>query len=345
MSTFSNNNLSSKKSLSELVTAFKATQLIFLTILLQFHPEGKTFKEHGFTFSVTAAKVEPGAQSVNVNIVGKGNAVVSSGQNRRRRALDPNTISIQMTVDAVDPSSGGTAGGTTLTITGSGFGTSTTDVDVQVGEVECEVESVIPSEIRCKTGPHAAGIVDIAVSSNGASDTLNQSYTYDSALEARITGFSPTSGPVYGGSVLTIFGSGFPTTKEEIEVMVGGKNCEVQSATATQITCTLPRNPPGQAKVVVDTLKNSRASYNGPETSFTYVLTVSNVSPQRGSLNGGTEVTITGEGFQSNTSRNAVKFGQKRCVVFESTSSEIKCRTENGGNMAQVDNSGSHSGM
>ena len=299
----------------------------------------------GFTFSVTAAKVEPGAQSVNVNIAGKGNAVVSSGQNRRRRALNPNTISIEMAVSAVHPSSGGTAGGTTLTITGSGFGTSNTDLNVHVGEVECEVESVIPNEIKCKTGPHAAGTVDIVISANGASAPLNQLYTYDSALEARITGFSPTSGPVYGGSILNISGTGFPTAKEEIEVMVGGKNCEVQTATATQITCTLPRNPPGQAKVVVDTLENSRASYNGQEANFTYVLTVSNVSPQRGSLHGGTKVTITGEGFHTNMSGNAVKFGQKRCVVFESTSSEIKCRTENGGNIVQVDNSGSHQGM
>lgn len=297
-------------------------------------------------FSVTAANVEPGAQSVNVNIVGKGNAVASSGQSRRRRAEETNTITIEMAVNAVEPSSGGTAGGTPITITGSGFGESTTNLDVQVGEVECRVESVKANEIKCKTGSHSAGTVDIVVSANGASDTLSQSYTYDSTLEAKITGFIPTSGPVYGGSVLTISGTGFPTAKEEIEIMVGGKKCEVQNATAAQITCTLPRNPPGQAKVVVDTQRNSRASYNGSSPmNFTYVLTVSNVSPQRGSLNGGTEVTITGEGFHSNMSRNAVKFGQKRCVIFDSTSNQIKCRTENGGNMVQIDNSGSHAGM
>jgi hypothetical protein len=250
-----------------------------------------------------------------------------------------------MTVTAVEPSSGGTAGGTTLTITGSGFGTSDSDLNVMVGGVECEVESVMSTEIVCKTGPHASGTVDIDVSANSVSATLNQMYTYDSTLEARITGFSPTTGPVYGGSVLTISGTGFPDVLSEIEVMVGANDCQVQNATATEITCILPRNPPGQAKVVVDTQKNGRASYSGPETNYTYVLSVSDVSPKRGSLNGGTEVTISGEGFHSNMSGNVVKLGEKRCVVFESTSSEIKCRTENGGSIVQIDNSGSHPGM
>jgi hypothetical protein len=296
-------------------------------------------------FSLAAANVEPGAQSVNVNILGKGNAIVGSGQSRRRRALGSNIISVEITVTAVEPSSGGTAGGTTLTITGSGFGTSGSDLDVLVGGVDCEVESVMSTELTCRTGPHASGTVDVIVSGNGASATLSQKYTYDSGLEARITGFSPTTGPVYGGSVLTISGTGFPDILSEIEVMVGGSNCRVENATATEIKCILPRSPPGEAKVVVDTQKNGRASYSGSEMNYTYVLSVTKVSPKRGSLNGGTEVTITGNGFHSNMSGNVVKLGRKRCVVFESISTEIKCKTEDSGNIVQVDNSGSHPGM
>ena len=268
----------------------------------------------------------------------------SSSSKRRRRALDKNMISVGITLTAVQPSSGGTAGGTTLTITGSGFGTSNTDLSVSVSGVDCEVLSVEPTQISCKTGPHASGTVDIVVSANDVSASLSQKYTYDSALEAVITGFSPSSGPVYGGSLLTITGTGFPDTISEIEVMVGKNTCRVQSTTATEITCTLPRNPPGEEKVVVETQMNGRASYNGSETKYTYVLTVSGVSPQSGSLNGGTEVTITGEGFNGNMSGNVVKFGEKRCVVIESTTSEIKCKTENGGEIVQVDNSGSHPG-
>ena len=270
--------------------------------------------------------------------------MVGSGQSRRRRALDPNMISVEMTVTAVEPSSGGTAGGTTLTITGSGFGTSGSDLNVLVGGVECEVKSVKSSEITCKTGPHASGTVDIVVSGNGVSATLSQKYTYDSGLEARITGLSPTKGPVYGGSVLTISGTGFPVEPSEVEVMLGGSTCRIVNATATEIKCILPRNPPGEASVIVDTTKNGRASYSGPKMNYTYVLSVTDVSPKRGSLNGGTEITIIGDGFHTNMSGNVVKLGKKKCLVLESTSSKMKCRTENGGSIVQVDNSGSHPG-
>ena len=183
---------------------------------------------------------------MEVHILGKGNAVASSsGQSRRRRSLNPNILTIEMAVTAVEPASGGTAGGTVLSIAGSGFGTSNSDVNVLVGGVECEVELVMATEIVCKTGAHDNGTVDIVVTSNDISATLHQKYTYDPSLEARITGFSPNQGPVYGGSVLTISGSGFPEVDSELEVMVGGNHCEVQSTTATQITCVLPRNPPG----------------------------------------------------------------------------------------------------
>lgn len=242
------------------------------------------------------------------------------------------------------PRSGGTAGGTTLTITGSGFGNSISDHNVLVGAVECAVMTVVPSEIVCKTGAHNGGTVDIVVSAHGVSATLSQMYTYDTALGAVITGFRPTTGAVYGGTLLTITGTGFPDVLSELTVTVGDNDCPLNSATATEITCTLPRNPPEQAKVVLDTQQNGRASHNGSEVSYSYVLTVTNVSPKRGSLNGGTDVTITGEGFHSNTSRNAVVLGETPCVVFESTASEIKCKTENGAKIVQIDNSGSHSG-
>ncbi|XP_028395269.1 fibrocystin-L-like [Dendronephthya gigantea] len=283
---------------------------------------------------IVASNVKPGIQTVNVNVFGKGNAMASS-------KLSP-TISIEINVTAVKPSSGGTAGGTTLTITGSGFGTSKTDLSVLIGGVECEIVTIAPTEIQCKTGARSNGTADVVISGKNVSATLSEKYTYDSSLEAIITSFSPTTGAVHGGSVLTISGSGFPNSASEVEVMVGGLDCPVHNVTATEITCLLPRHKPGRAKVVVDTQKNGRASYSGSVMNFTYVLFLSAVSPSRGSLNGGTEITITGEGFHGNMSGNVVTIGEKKCEVFDSTSVTIKCKTQNGGSIVAVDNSGSH---
>lgn len=78
---------------------------------------------------------------------------------------------------------------------------------------------------------------------------------------------------------------------------------------------------------------------------FTLLLSVSGISPNRGSLNGGTILTITGKGFNTNKTENIVTLGEERCGVIESSENEIKCRTPSGGRTIEVDNSGSHPGQ
>ena len=83
---------------------------------------------------------------------------------------------------------------------------------------------------------------------------------------------------------------------------------------------------------------------DGTNATFTSVLSVSGVTPKRGSLNGGTVLTITGEGFGSNNTNNIVMLGDVQCEVIESTENEMKCKTPSGGRTAEVDNSGLHPG-
>ena len=61
--------------------------------------------------------------------------------------------------------------------------------------------------------------------------------------------------------------------------------------------------------------------------TFTYELTITNVSPVEGGLNGGTELTIIGENFSSESSSNTVYINGIECTVISSTNSEIKCLT------------------
>ena len=83
---------------------------------------------------------------------------------------------------------------------------------------------------------------------------------------------------------------------------------------------------------------------DGTNGVFTTVLSVSDVTPNRGSLNGGALLTITGEGFSPNNTKNTVLLGDVNCDVVESTENEIKCRTPIGGRIIEIDNSGSHPG-
>jgi len=59
-----------------------------------------------------------------------------------------------------------------------------------------------------------------------------------------------------------------------------------------------------------------------------FVLDIDSISPNCGSVNGGTLITITGQGFGSVPKENAtVKVSGSLCNIEEITDDTIKCRT------------------
>jgi len=74
-------------------------------------------------------------------------------------------------VDAVSPSSGSVAGGTSVTLSGSGFGSCTECVAVQLDGVPCAVAAVNATAVTCTTGPrpdYTPPTVSLTVSSMGS---------------------------------------------------------------------------------------------------------------------------------------------------------------------------------
>ena len=71
---------------------------------------------------------------------------------------------------------------------------------------------------------------------------------------------------------------------------------------------------------------------------------VTNVYPRQGSLEGGTMITITGNGFSTNTKLNVVMFGDTNCKVQTSTATQITCIMDSLGKVYKVDNQGTHPG-
>jgi IPT/TIG domain-containing protein len=112
-----------------------------------------------------------------------------------------------------------------------------------------------------------------------------------------VTSILPVSGPITGGTIVTISGTGFlsnPTVK------FGGVSATNVSATSsTSITATAPAHAAGKVDVVVTNSDSQSATL---AQSFTYVLpgpTLSSVAPNTGPTSGGTLVTITGTNFQA----------------------------------------------
>lgn len=81
------------------------------------------------------------------------------------------------------------------------------------------------------------------VNINGTSTALRNAITYSSAVTPNLTAISPRFGTVQGGETVTFTGTGFSTSIRDVTVIIDGKDCAVQTASETVITCTTTKRP------------------------------------------------------------------------------------------------------
>lgn len=125
-----------------------------------------------------------------------------------------------------------------------------------------------------------------------------------------VTGVSPSSGTIDGGTSVTITGTNF--TGATAVTFGGTAATGVTVNSATSISAVTPAHALGSVSVVVTTPAGS----NSANSAFTYTLpppTVTGVSPAGGTTEGGTSVTITGTDF---TGATAVTFDGTAATSF-----------------------------
>ncbi len=114
----------------------------------------------------------------------------------------------QPVVTFVDPAGGPVAGGTAVTISGTTF-TGVTDLTFG-GVPAASFVFINPTTITAVTPAHAAGAVDVAVTSPSGTGTGTNLYLY--AAAPTVTGVNPGGGPIAGGTAVTISGTNFTGT-------------------------------------------------------------------------------------------------------------------------------------
>ncbi len=197
------------------------------------------------------------------------------------------------TVTSISPTSGATAGGTSVTITGTGFLTGAT---VSFGGTAATNVNVVGStSITATTPAHAAGAVNVVVTNTDAqTGTLPNGYTYGNPAPT-VTSISPATGSVAGGTSVTITGTGFLTGAT---VSLGGTAAtNVNVVGSTSITATTPAHATGAVNVVVTNTDTQTGTLTNGYTYGNPAPTVTSITPNTGTANGGTSVTITGTGF------------------------------------------------
>ncbi len=239
-----------------------------------------------------------------------------------------------LSITGLSPVSGPTTGGTLVTITGTSFGAGATVTFA--GSLATTVTVVSAGTITCFTPAGAAGSATVVVTNPGpVSATALNAFTYLSGPPPAptITGLNPTFGPVAGGTLVTMTGTGFQTGAT---VSVGGSAAtSVTVVTAGTLTFVTPAGASGPASV---TVTNPGPSSATATNAYTYVSgaapapTISSISPASGPTAGGTTITITGTGFQVNGASQATVTiaGSAATSVQVLTATTIVCVTPAG---------------
>jgi hypothetical protein len=193
----------------------------------------------------------------------------TTGTSATGGAGDRFTFDTTPTVTSVSPSSGTTAGGTSVTVTGTGFLTAN---GVKFGSSSATFAVVSDTQITA-TAPAGSGTVDVTVTNTtGASaKSGNDIYGYTPLPVPTVSGISPTNGPTSGGTVVTVTGTNFTAASTVKFGPNSGTSVTVNGATS--ITATSPAGSAGTVDVTVtnatgtsSTSASDQFTYNPPPT-------------------------------------------------------------------------------
>lgn len=214
--------------------------------------------------------------------------------------VDAGTITyLAPATPALSPAQGPDEGGTAVTITGTGL-TGATSVTFD-GLAADDLTVVDDSTITVTTPPHAAGVVDVVITLPGLDATAPGGYAYLLPGAPTVTSVVPGSGPVAGGTEVTLTGTDLDSVTEvRFDGVLGtGLDTDGDGTTLTVVT------PPHAAGPVAISLTNPGGASVLPN-GFTYLgdgtdTVVTDVAPGTHPTSGGTTVTLTGSGLTGAT--------------------------------------------
>lgn len=216
-------------------------------------------------------------------------------------------------ITTVEPAIGPPAGGMTVTIDGGRFspnaaltfgGVPATDVTVLYGT---RITATLPA--------HVPGIIDVVVTNSDAqATTLVRGFEY--VGPPTVTSVTPDKGRYY--TEVTIKGTCFRSGNNGSVKFDGVMMPSFGVIDDTTIVGYAPQHAAGLVDVMVT---NPYGQSGTLASAFAYVPapTVTNVEPNKGPLQGGTAVTITGTGFQEGATVEIVNVEATSVVVVNPT--------------------------
>jgi hypothetical protein len=165
-------------------------------------------------------------------------------------------------VTSLSQSSGPPGGGTTLTILGTGFTPSSV---VTFGGTKATGMTYLSPQALSVTSPAGSGMVDVQVQTAGGTSAKSSADQFFYGSPPAVTGLSPSSGPVAGGTAVTITGTSFTSATEVRFGDTPATSFTVVSG--TEIQATAPAEPVGTVDITV----TNPAGTSAPVTADQYI--------------------------------------------------------------------------
>ena len=221
-------------------------------------------------------------------------------------------------ISGISPTSG--VGGSQITITGSGFQAAKGSNGVTINDnnypltvtswSDTQIVATVPT--NAKTGP-------ILVTVNGIASNPDAVFTLPNPIVAALV---PSSGSV--GTQVQIDGSGFGASQGTSTIKLNNISLTVNSWSDLQIVATIPSTAvTGTIQVAVGGItSNSNLYFTVPSPQ------VASLSPAVGLV--GSQVTVSGSGFQSTQGSSSIQFNSVTAVVSSWSDTQIVATVPSG---------------
>jgi hypothetical protein len=168
-------------------------------------------------------------------------------------AADEYTYGSLPVISAVTPAGGLVSGGQTVTVAGSGF---TAGMTGTIGGTAVTPSGVSATSFTFTAPVEAAGVMEIQVTTVIGASALSPADAYTYTTLPVISAVTPSAGPVTGGQLVTVTGSGFVAG---MTATIGGTTVTPSGISANSFTFTTPAETAGYDQIQVTDLAGTSA--------------------------------------------------------------------------------------
>lgn len=256
----------------------------------------------------------------------------------------PPPTSTAPSITSVSPTIGTPAGGQRIIITGKNFkapvrvlfdvGAAQPVEAFVVSATETQIEVLTPS-VNLGAGQQFVSDISVITQAGSVSEqraTLADAFTFrNEQLTPRVSTATPNSGPVTGGTRVTLFGDGF---QHPVQVLFGAAEARIVTVEFGQIVVEAPAardtsdtgsgTVTGPVSITVRNINSQTSTVLDAGFRYVAAMDITGFRPVIGPATGGTDVVIDGIGFVAPVD---VTIGGVRATVLQVTGTRILART------------------